>query len=104
MIIYKTLQQKRSFKKFFGDFGSDKSEFFEDLLNNQEVDDILREAIVELEATIHGTTEFNRDEYRDLFDYVVNRESVEFMCKRYGIKSPDDIDIADVRHILSKIK
>lgn len=103
IIIYKGLQQRRSFKKFFGE-DLKRNDFLDSLASKRGIDDLLREAIIELaEATREGH-DYSEDEYRDLFDYLVNREPVESICMRYGIRGPDEIKLDDVAGVLSRFE
>ncbi|MGB9838352.1 hypothetical protein [Methanothermobacter sp.] len=101
IIIYKGLQQRRSFKKFFG-HDLKRNEFLDSLASESGIDDLLREAIIELEEVTCEDHDYREDEYRDLFDYLVNREPVESICRRYGIRGPDAIKLDDVTEVLSR--
>ena len=103
MIIYKAMQQMKSFEKFFGSYEGQKNEFIQELMNREGINDLLKESILELEEIIR-LHDSEAEEYRDLFDYILNRESVEFKCMRYGIKGPEDIGLHDIESIISRVK
>ncbi|MDI9618939.1 hypothetical protein [Methanothermobacter sp.] len=103
IIIYKGLQQRRSFKKFFGE-DLKRNDFLDNLASKRGIDDLLREAIVELAEFTREDHDHSEDEYRDLFDYLVNREPVESICMRYGIQGPDEIKLDDVAEALSRFE
>ena len=103
IIIYKGLQQRRSFKKFFGE-DLKRNDFLDSLASKRGIDDLLREAIVELAEATREDHDYSEDEYRDLFDYLVNREPVESICMRYGIRGPDEIKLNDVAEVLSRFE
>jgi len=103
IIIYKGIQQRRSFKKFFGhDFK--KNDFLDGLASKRRIDDLLRDAIIELAEVTGEDHDYGEDGYRDLFDYIVNREPVESICMRYGILGPEAIKLDDVADILSRFE
>lgn len=103
IIIYKGLQQRRSFKKFFGE-DLKRNDFLDSLASKRGIDDLLREAIIELAKATREDHDYSEDEYRDLFDYLVNREPVESICMRYGIRGPDEIKLDDVAEVLSRFE
>ncbi|MDI6818656.1 MAG: hypothetical protein QMC87_04845 [Methanothermobacter thermautotrophicus] len=102
IIIYKGMQQRRSFEKFFGEDRSMENDFLDRLLE-MDAEDLIREAIVELEDLIGKKDSYSHDECSDPFECIVNRESVEYKCRRYGIPGPEGIKLEDVECILSRI-
>ncbi|SCM56142.1 putative protein {ECO:0000313/EMBL:AAB86284,1} [Methanothermobacter wolfeii] len=103
VIIYKAMQQMKSFEKFFGSYEGQKNEFIQELMKHEGINDLLRESILELEKIIR-LDDPAAEEYRSLFDYILNRESVEFKCMRYGIKGPEDIGLRDIEAVISRVK
>ena len=101
IIIYKGMQQRRSFEKFFGKDKSMENDFLDRLIE-MDADDLIRDAIVELEDFIRKEP-YSPEECSDPFYCIVNRESVEYKCMKYGIRGPEGIRLKDIECVLSRI-
>ncbi|MBE2900671.1 hypothetical protein DNK57_07705 [Methanothermobacter thermautotrophicus] len=101
IIIYKGMQQRRSFEKFFGKDKSLDNDFLDRLIE-MDADDLIRDAIVELEDLIRRDS-YSLEECSDPFDSIVNREALEYKCMRYGIRGPEGIKLEDIECVLSRV-
>ncbi|MDI9624009.1 MAG: hypothetical protein QFX38_03885 [Methanothermobacter sp.] len=99
IILYKFISHQKHLEGFFDYSPPTKSDYIKRLLKNPESDKILKEAIIELEKIIDSEVEKSED----LFQNILNREDVEFIAKRYGMKDSWDLNKLNIEKLLKKI-
>jgi len=99
IIIYKFISHQKHLKGLFGYRPPMVSNLVEKLLKTPGSDEILREAIMELETIINPEAQ-RSDEF---FYHIINREDVEFIAKKYGMKDSWDLKRLKIEKILKRI-
>ncbi|HIH61176.1 MAG TPA: hypothetical protein HA298_00580 [Methanobacteriales archaeon] len=99
IIIYKFISQQKHLKRFFDYNPPEQSELIKRLLKSPGAEKILKEAILELEKIIDPGVEKSED----LFYHVLNREDVEFMARRYGMRDSWDFNKLNIEKLLKRI-
>ncbi|BAW30880.1 MAG TPA: hypothetical protein PLO64_06455 [Methanothermobacter sp.] len=99
IIIYKFISHQKHLKGLFGYRPPMVSNLVEKLLKTSGSEKILKEAIMELETIIKPDTQKSEE----LFYHIINREDVEFIAKRYGMKDSWDLKRLKIEKILRKI-
>lgn len=100
IIIYKFISHQKHLKRFF-DYNPPpiRSEAVKKLLKSPESEKILKGAILELEKIINPGVEKSED----LLHHILNREDVEFIAKRYGMRDSWDLNKLDIEKLIKRI-
>lgn len=99
IIIYKFISQQKHLETIFGYKPPRAVKLVEKLLKTPKSKEILKDAIIELETIIKPDTKKSEE----LFHHIINREDVEFIAKRYGMKDSWDLEKLNIEKILKKI-
>lgn len=99
IIIYKFISHQKHLKRFFDYHPPIRSEAVKKLLKSPESEKILKEAILELEKIINPRVEKSED----LLHHILNREDVEFIAKRYGMRDSWDLNKLDIEKLIKRI-
>ncbi|MDI6881557.1 MAG: hypothetical protein QMC86_01795 [Methanothermobacter sp.] len=99
IILYKFISHQKHLKGFFDYAPPIKSEAVRRLLKSPGSEEIIKEAILELERIIN----FRVEKSEDLFHHILNREDVEFIAKRYGMRDSWDLNKLDIEKLIRRI-
>jgi hypothetical protein len=113
IIIYKFISQDKLMRNFYfsgleKDMPSknlDENPLIKKLLQMDNSQDMIKECIMELDKL--KPRKFGEEEdlegFKDKFDYIINKENIEYTCKKYGLRDCAEIEKLDIENLIELI-